>query len=85
MNPAELAQQAREAVAALTGFEAESVSGFDRDGDGWIVLVEVLELRRVPDTMDVLATYEVVVDTDGDVTSLQRRRRYHRASVEEDR
>ena len=29
--------------------------------------VEVLEVRRIPDTTDVLALYEVEVDTDGDL------------------
>ena len=83
MKPTELAREAREAVAALTGFEAETVTGLSRNGDGWVVRVEALELRRVPSTMDVLATYEVLISDDGDVTSLNRKRRYHRASIEE--
>jgi hypothetical protein len=84
MRPTELAQEAREAVSALTGHTAETVTGLSRNGEGWIVLVEALELSRVPSTMDVLATYEVVIGDDGDVTSLRRRRRYHRSSVEEE-
>ena len=83
MKPTQLAREAREAVAALTGFQAETVTGLSRNGDGWVVQVEALEVSRIPSTMDVLATYEVLISDDGDVTSLNRRRRYHRASVEE--
>jgi len=83
MRPAELAREALEIVSAMTGHKAETVTGFNRNGDGWVVQVEALELRRVPSTMDVLATYEVLISDDGDVTGLRRRRRYHRASIEE--
>jgi Gas vesicle synthesis protein GvpO len=76
---------AREQVADVTGREVEAVSGFrrDDDGGGWVVTVEVLELRRVPSTMDLLATYEVAVSGDGDVLGFERRRRYYRSAVDE--
>ena len=76
-------QAARDLVAGVTGHPVESISGFQRDDDsGWIVTVEVLELERVPKTMDLLATYSVTLSDDGDVLGLDRRRRYHRAAVD---
>jgi Gas vesicle synthesis protein GvpO len=81
----ELLQAAREQVAAVTGHRVESISGFHRDKrNGWVVDVEVLELERVPNTMDLLATYTVTLNEDGDVEGFERRRRYHRAAVEDD-
>jgi hypothetical protein len=76
---AEAARQLHE----LTGKEAEGVVGLERGEDGWTVQVEVLELRRIPNTTDVLAVYEVSVDQDGDLEGYTRLRRYVRGTPEE--
>jgi hypothetical protein len=76
-------QIALEEVASLVGCPAEGVTGIRKGQDGWIVTVEVLEVGRVPETTDVLASYDVHVDADGDVTEYQRLRRYLRAQVED--
>lgn len=79
-----LLEVAREEVADVTGRPVETISGFHRDGqDGWTVTVEVLELERVPNTMDLLATYAVTLSDDGEVLGFERRRRYHRAAVDD--
>ena len=58
----------------------------DRDGDdAWTVTVEVLELERVPNTMDLIGSYEIKLSDDGEVLGFQRRRRYHRAAAEDGR
>jgi hypothetical protein len=82
---AELIQQAKRQVAELTGLRPETVSGLTRDGDdNWVIRVEALELTRVPQTMDVLGTYEVKLSDDGELVGFRRRRRYHRASTEDE-
>ncbi|MGH3334329.1 MAG: gas vesicle protein [Nocardioides sp.] len=76
----------REAVAQLaelTGRKVEGVSGVHHNDDGWVVNAEVLELRRIPETNDVLAIYEVTLDDDGSLTGYRRVRRYTRAQTEE--
>jgi len=78
-----LLDAAREQVAQVTGHPVEGISGFRRDDDGWLIDVEVRELERIPNTMDLLASYEVKVSADGDVVGFERRRRYHRAAVDE--
>ena len=81
----ELLDVAREQVAGVTGHAVETVSGLHRDDGGtWIVRVEVLELERVPNTMDLLASYEVTLSEDGELLGFERRRRYHRAAVDDD-
>ena len=76
----------REAVAQLaelTGQKVEGVSGIHRNDDGWVVNAEVLELRRIPETNDVLASYEVTLDDGASLTGYKRVRRYTRAQTEE--
>lgn len=84
LSAKELADAAMDAVAELTGFEPESVSGLEWDGDAWVVNVDALELSRIPDTTDVLATYAVELDDSGVLRSFKRTRRFHRAHVQED-
>jgi hypothetical protein len=84
--PRQLLDVARKQVAEVTGRDVETISGFQRDdGEGWIVTVEVLELERVPNSMDLLATYSVTLSDDGDMLGFERRRRYHRAAVDDGR
>jgi Gas vesicle synthesis protein GvpO len=86
MNTRELLDVARRQVAEVTGHPVEGISGFQNDPEnGCTVTVEVLELERVPSTMDLLASYEVNVARDGDVLGFTRRRRYHRSAVDEER
>ncbi|MER8224177.1 gas vesicle protein [Streptomyces sp. NPDC094143] len=77
-NPMEVLRQARGQLAELTGMEAESVSSFEQTEDGWALEVEVLELERVPDTMSLMASYQVELDSDGQLTGYRRVRRYER-------
>jgi len=77
-----VAAEASRQLAELTGKEVEGVTGLHRSDDGWQVEVEVLELRRVPGTTDVLATYEVDVDESGDLQGYRRSHRYVRGQTE---
>jgi|SRR5215218_2161753 len=75
--------QARRYLHALHGVEAESVSSLERTADGWLVRLEVLELSRVPNTMDVLASYELDLDANKGLRSYRRVRRYYRAQADD--
>ncbi|GAA4319696.1 hypothetical protein GCM10023086_43710 [Streptomyces venetus] len=74
----EVLRQARGQLAELTGMEAESVSSFEQTEEGWQLEVEVLELERVPDTMSLMASYQVELDSQGQLTGYRRVRRYER-------
>jgi hypothetical protein len=74
----EVLRQARTQLAELTGMTAETVSSFEQTEDGWTLEVEVLELARVPDTMSLLASYQVDLDPHGQLTGYRRVRRYER-------
>jgi hypothetical protein len=64
----------------LTGRQAEGVTGLERTDEGWRVEVEVVVVRRIPDTTDVLALYEVTLDEDGELEGYRRLRRYGRGT-----
>jgi hypothetical protein len=73
---------AREQLEALQGRAAESVSGVERTPNGWTVSLEVVELARIPETTDVLATYELVLDRDANLVRYSRGRRYNRSQAD---
>ncbi|MFF9804397.1 gas vesicle protein [Streptomyces coeruleorubidus] len=77
-SPMEVLRQARGQLAELTGMTAESVSSFEQTDQGWALEVEVLELERVPDTMSLMASYQVELDAQGQLTGYRRVRRYER-------
>jgi Gas vesicle synthesis protein GvpO len=83
-RPGELIRRAVEELVDLTGKSPEGVSAVERDGDQWIVTIDLLELSRVPETTDVLGSYEVFLSADGDLIGYRRTRRYTRSQVEEE-
>jgi hypothetical protein len=76
------ARRAVQHVADFTGRGPECVVSVDREDGGWQVGVEVVEIRRIPDTQDILAIYEVHVDRGGRLLSYQRTRRYARSELD---
>jgi len=80
----QIAADAARQLLELTGREAEGVTGLKKTEDGWQVEVEVVEVRRIPDTTDVLAIYQVDVDEDGQMEGYRRIRRYVRGSAGDD-
>lgn len=81
-KPMEVLREARAQLAELTGMQAESVSSFEQTDEGWALEVEVLELERVPDTMSLMASYQVELDAEGQLTGYRRVRRYERGRAD---
>lgn len=80
---AKLGSRALQELEALVGCPAEGVSGIRSTDDGWVVLVDILELERMPATTDVIGLYEVTMDGDGEVSGYRRVKRYLRSQVED--
>jgi Gas vesicle synthesis protein GvpO len=82
LSGGQLAQRARQELAEITGLEPEGVTSLERSDDGtWKVIVELLELERVPPTDDVLGSYEAHLDENGDLIGYERVERYTRSQV----
>ncbi|MFF4833749.1 gas vesicle protein [Streptomyces sp. NPDC001315] len=81
-SPMEVVRNARTQLAELTGMTAEQVTSFEQTEDGWSLEVEVLELVRVPDTMSLMASYQIDLDADGQLAGYRRLRRYERGRAD---
>ena len=79
-----IARRAAQQLLELTGKEPESIIGLKRTDDGWQVQLEVLEVNRIPHTTDLLALYQVDVDSDGELVAYHRVSRYVRGSASEE-
>ena len=84
MKPADVASRVKAGLSSLTGLDVDTVSGLEKTGEDWTVVVEMVELSRIPNSSDVLASYAVVADDHGDILSYHRTRRYLRADSMDD-
>jgi hypothetical protein len=79
----QIVRRARSELESLLGSRPESVSGFEHADGKWSVTLEVVDVRRIPESTDVLSSYEVVLDEERNLVSATRLRRYRRSQVEE--
>jgi gas vesicle protein GvpO len=76
-------EAAREQLAVLLGKQADAVSGLERTDGGWIVTLDVVELARIPESTDVLASYELELDGDRNLVRYRRGRRFYRSEADD--
>jgi hypothetical protein len=77
------AKMAMQHLQALTGQQPESLSGLTPSGSGWKVALDVVELERIPRSTDVMASYEIELDEEGELVGYRRLGRYYRNQVDE--
>ncbi|MGW1229184.1 gas vesicle protein GvpO [Streptomyces sp. NPDC002530] len=82
-GPVHAARAACENLEALIQHPTEGVSAVRSSDDGWCVVVDVLEVPRIPDTTSLLASYEVQLDRSGELLEYRRVRRYRRGAADE--
>jgi hypothetical protein len=84
----DVVKQAVKQLVEITGRTPEAVLGVERNGDGngdgWKVTIEVLEMQRVPNSTDLLGSYVVKLDDDGELVEYKRTRRYQRGQSDEE-
>jgi len=71
--------QTKQQMAAITGLTPETVARFDREDEGWCVAIDMVEHRAIPRTNDLLASFEVKLDADGNVRTWKRTGRFLRS------
>jgi hypothetical protein len=72
MNVSEIAERAREELVKMTKLTPSGVIGTAREDNGWMVTIEMVEKKSIPDSMDILGTYEVKVNDQGQIADFQR-------------
>ncbi|MCK4325286.1 gas vesicle protein [bacterium] len=78
----ELVEKAREELSRITGLELSTTLGAAKEERGWKVTLEMVEKHSIPDQMDILAAYEVILDNDGNVIEFNRIRLRKRTDTE---
>ena len=73
MNTGELVRKAREDFASLNKLPVNAVVGLAQRAEGWVVSLEAVERKAIPDTMDVLGLYEVRLDDCGTLLGFERK------------
>lgn len=78
VSPDEIVERAKKVLDDLGGMDVDRVTGVEADDEGWRINLEVVETRRIPDTADIIAKYEVLLSRGGRFRSYRlvgRRRR----------
>ncbi|MHC1687696.1 MAG: gas vesicle protein GvpO [Methanothrix sp.] len=82
-----ISEKAGETAEMLLKKDLDSVVSLNKESEGWLAEVEVLERKSVPDTQDILGRYELKFDEEGELLGYKRimlRRRSDMEMVEEE-
>lgn len=76
-------EAAQNGFGALNDSEVDSIVGVSNDEGDWTVRLRVVEMRRIPPSSDIVATFDVTVDgDDGELKSFEQVARSRRDEVE---
>jgi hypothetical protein len=84
MNTNEVINKAQEEFVRLGKTPANGITGLSKTEEGWAILLEALERKAIPDTMDVLGLYELRLDNEGKLLGLDRKKLRKRGETKED-
>jgi hypothetical protein len=84
MNTNELIKKAEEEFASLSKLPVNAVIGLAKRDEGWVVSLEAMERKAIPDTMDMLGLYEVRLDSEGTLLGFERKKLRKRGETQED-
>lgn len=80
---AQIVKQARSELNQLTGLDISSTLEAVKEGNEWLVNLEVVEKHSIPEAMDILATYRVELDEEGSVLGFKRIKMRKRIDTED--
>ena len=84
MNANQVVEKARKEFIGLGKKPADGITGLSKTTEGWTISLEALERKAIPDTMDVLGLYELHMDDDGHLLSLDRKKLRKRGETHEE-
>ena len=84
MNANEVVKKAQEEFVRLGKTPANGVTSLTKTEEGWTALLEALERKAIPDTMDVLGLYELRLDDGGNLVSFDRKKLRKRGETREE-
>ncbi|MDP3023946.1 MAG: gas vesicle protein GvpO [candidate division Zixibacteria bacterium] len=84
MTVPKLIERAREQLAEVIGLKLSSTLSASKDDRGWLISVEMIEKKSIPDGMDILATYEARVNDKGELLEFSRKKLRKRIDTAEE-
>ncbi len=69
-----LAQRAKEQLTEVTGFSPVAAVGGFKDDEGWHITVDAVEMARIPQSTDIIGTYVVSLDQEGNMVKFEKKR-----------
>ena len=83
LDMAAIIKKARAELSNLTGLEISSTVATQKEEDGWMVTMEVIEKHSIPDGMDILAIYDTRLDNEGNMLEFKRVRMRKRIDTDD--
>lgn len=68
----EISRKASAMLQDILNKKIDNVTGISRDGEDWTASVDVVERNSIPDTQDLIGTYEVKLNASLDILSYRR-------------
>jgi hypothetical protein len=84
MNADEIIKKVQDDFTRLSNIPVNGIIGLSKTEEGWVVSLEALERKAIPDTMDVLGLYQVRLDNEGDLLGFDRKKLRKRGDTEEE-
>jgi hypothetical protein len=84
MNANDVIKKAREEFVILGKIPADGITGLSKTEEGWAILLEAVERKAIPDSMDLLGLYELRLDNEGNLLGLGRKKLRKRGETTED-
>ncbi len=84
MDVSELVNKLMTEFPPLINLQSSGIVGISRSEDGWVVSIEMIEKKSIPDSMDVLGCYEVKLDDGGKIRDFSRVRLRRRGDTVEE-
>ena len=78
-----IVKKARSELEALIGLDISSTIQAMKEGDEWLVSLEVVEKHSIPEGMDILAAYDTRLDQAGNMLEFKRVNMRKRIDTEE--
>jgi hypothetical protein len=84
MNANQVIEKARKEFIGLGKKPTECITSLSKTQEGWAIQMESVERKAIPDTMDVLGLYELRMDEEGCLLSVDRKKLRKRGETKDD-
>lgn len=81
MDLSEIRERVQATADQIIGRPLDGIVSIHGNDEGWVVRVDCLERKAVPDTQDILGQYEIEFTDDGTVSGYSRLHRYRRGDT----